>query len=74
MDSLNHDNQADVIVAFNSIAKCLDDLLNIYTPSFEGMVKQIYSPELQLDKANNTDSRSPLFRLTSFYCKWICFF
>ena len=26
IDSLNHDNQADVIEAFNSTSKCLDDL------------------------------------------------
>ena len=29
MDSLNHDNQADVIKAFNSTSRYLDDLLNI---------------------------------------------
>ena len=44
MDSLNHDNQADVIEAFNSTSRYLDDLLNIYNPYFEGMVKQIYPP------------------------------
>ena len=31
MDSLNHDNQADVIEAFNSTSRYLDDLLNIKT-------------------------------------------
>ena len=29
MDSLNHDNQADVIEAFNSTSRYLDDLLTI---------------------------------------------
>ena len=29
MDSLNHDNQADVIEAYNSTSRYLDDLLNI---------------------------------------------
>ena len=38
MDSLNHDNQADVIEAFNSTSRYLDDLLNIDNPYFEGMV------------------------------------
>ena len=33
MDSLNHDNQADVIEAFNSTSRYLDDLLNIDNPS-----------------------------------------
>ena len=41
MDSLNHDNQADVIEAFNSTSKYLDDHLNIDNPYFEGMVNQI---------------------------------
>ena len=45
MDSLNHDNQADVIEAFVPTFRFLDDLLNIDNPYFEGMVKQIYPPE-----------------------------
>ena len=56
MDSLNHDNQADVIEAFNSTSRYLDDLLNIDNPYFEGMVNQIYPPELQLNKANISDT------------------
>ena len=34
MDSLNHDNQPDVIEAFNSTSRYLDDLLNIDNPFF----------------------------------------
>ena len=45
MDSLNHDNQADVIEAFNSTSRYLEDNLNIGNPYFEGMVNQIYPPE-----------------------------
>ena len=37
----------------------LDDLLNMDNPYFESMVKQIYLPELQLNKANNTDTEAP---------------
>ena len=62
-DSLNHDNQADVIEAFNSTSRYFDDLLNIGNPYFEGMVKQIYPPELQLNKANNTNTESPFLDL-----------
>ena len=47
MDSLSHDNQADVIEAFNSTPRYLDDLLNIDNPYFEGMVNQIYPSESQ---------------------------
>ena len=42
MDSLNHDNQAGVIEAFNSTSRYLDDLLNNDNPYFEAMVNQIY--------------------------------
>ena len=63
MDSLNHDNQADVIEAFNSTSRYLDDLLNIDNPYFEGMVNQIYPPELQLNKANISDTEAPFIDL-----------
>ena len=52
MKYLSSDNQTDVIKALNSTFRYLDDLLNIDNPYFEGMVKQIYPPELQLNKAN----------------------
>ena len=63
MDSLNHDNQADVIEAFNSTSRYLDDLLNIDNPYFEGMVNQIYPPELQMNKANISDTEAPFLDL-----------
>ena len=63
MDSLNHDNQADVIEAFNSTSRYRDDLLNIDNPYFEGMVNQIYPPELQLNKANISDTDAPFLDL-----------
>ena len=66
MDSLNQDNQADVIEAFNSTSRYLDDLLNIDNPYFEGMVNQIYPPELQLNKANISDTEAPFFRFTRY--------
>ena len=63
MDSLNHNNQADVIEAFNSDSRYLDDLLNIDNPYFGGMVNQIYPPELQLNKANISDTEAPFLDL-----------
>ena len=63
MDSLNHNNQADVIEAFNSTSRYLDDLLNIDNPYFEGMVNQIYPPELQLSKANISDTQASFLDL-----------
>ena len=57
MDSLIQDNQADVIEAFNSTSRYLDDLLNI------GLFNQIYPPELQLNKANISDTEAPFLDL-----------
>ena len=48
--------QTDIIEAFNSTSRYLDDLLNIDTPYYEQMVGQIYPTELQLNKANSSDS------------------
>ena len=48
MRSLSDDTQADVIEAFNSTSKYLDELLKIDNLYFEGMVSQIYPAELQL--------------------------
>ena len=55
--SLSDDYQADIIEAFNSTSRYLDDILIIDNPSFEGMVNQIYPHELQLNKANATDTK-----------------
>ena len=52
MLSLSDNNQTDIIKAFNSTSRYLDDLLNIDNPYFEQMVGQIYPTELQLNKAN----------------------
>ena len=41
MKDLSSDNQADVIRAFNSTSRHLDNLLSIDNPYFEGMVNQI---------------------------------
>ena len=62
MDFLNHDNQADVIEAFNSTFRYLDDLLNVDNP-FECMVNQIYPPELQFNKVNISDTEAPFLDL-----------
>ena len=66
MKDLSSDNQADVIKAFNSTSRYLDDLLNIDNPYFEGMVNQIYPSELQLNKANISDTEAPFLDLHLF--------
>ena len=52
MMSLSADKDAEIIEAFHSTSRYLDDLLNIDSTYFDGMVKYIYSSEFQLDKAN----------------------
>ena len=56
MLSLSGDNQSDVIEAFNSTFRYPDDLLNIDNNFFDSMVNRIYPSELQLNKANVSDT------------------
>ena len=46
-----------------SSSRYLDELLNIENPYFEGMVNRIYPAELQLNKANTSDTEAPLLDL-----------
>ena len=57
------DNQADVIKAFNLPSRYLDDLLKFDNPYFEGIVNQIYPPELQLNTAKTSDTEAPFLDL-----------
>ena len=61
--SPSDNNQTDIIEAFNSTSRYLDDLLNIVNPYFEPMVGQIYPTELQLNKANSSDTEAPFLDL-----------
>ena len=63
MLSLSDNNQTDIIEVFNFTSRYLDDLLNIDNPYFEQMVGQIYPTELQLNKANSSDTEAPLLDL-----------
>ena len=46
MVSLSDDKQADIIDAFNTTSRCLDDILNINNVYFDTMVSQICHSEL----------------------------
>ena len=63
MTSLSDIKQVEIIEAFKSTSRYLDDLLNVDNPHFEGMVSRIYPPELQLNKANTSDTEAPFFDL-----------
>ena len=58
-----NNNQTDIIEAFNSTSRYLDDLLNIDNPYFEQMIGQIYPTELQLNKANSSNTEAPFLDL-----------
>ena len=63
MTSLSDVKQAEIIEAFKSTSRYLDDLLNIDNPYFDGMVNCIYLHELQLNKANTSDTEAPFLDL-----------
>ena len=67
MKSLSQENQAEIIGAFNSTSKYLDDLLNIGNIYFDQMVGRTYPTELQLNKANSSDTEAPFFGFESMY-------
>ena len=60
--SLSADKDAEIIEAFNSTSRYFD-VLNIDNTYFDGMVNQIYPPELQLNKANSSDTEAPFLDL-----------
>ena len=56
MMSLSDYKQADRIDAFNTTSRYLDDILNLNNLYFDNMVCQVYPTELQLNKANTSDT------------------
>ena len=61
MVSLSDDKQADIIGiigASNTASRYLYDILSIYKVYFDNMVSQIYPSELQLNKANISDTEA----------------
>ena len=63
MKPVSRENQAHIIVAFNSTSRYLDDLLNIDNIYFDQMVNRIYPTELQLNRANSSDTEAPFLDL-----------
>ena len=63
MMSLSYDKQADIIDAFNTTSRYLDDILNINNVYFDNKVSQIYPSELQLNKANTSGKESAFLDL-----------
>ena len=63
MLSLSDNNQTDIIEAFNSTSRYLDDLLNIDNSYFEQIESQIYPTELQLNNTNSSDTEASFLDL-----------
>ena len=57
------DKQADVIDGFNTTSRYLDDILNINNVFFDNMVSKICPSELQLNKANTSDTEAAFLDL-----------
>ena len=58
MKSLTKEKRYDLIDAFKQTSRYLDDLLNIDNIHFEHMVHRIYPAELQINKANASDTEA----------------
>ena len=63
MMSLSDDKQADGIDVLNTTSRYLDDILNINNVYCDIMVSQIKPPELQLNKANTSDTKAAFLDL-----------
>ena len=63
MVSLSDDQQADIIDAFNTTSRYLDDNFNINSVYFDNMVSQIQPSELIINKANTSDTKAAFLKL-----------
>ena len=58
MMCLSDVKKADIIDAFNTTSRYLDDMININSVYYDTMLSQKYLSELQLNKANTSDYTS----------------
>ena len=58
MMSLSDDQQAYIIQGFNTSSRYLDDILSIHNTLLDDILIQMYSSELQLNKANTSDTKA----------------
>ena len=62
--------QSEVIEVFNSTSRYLEDLLNIDNNIVDNMVNHFYPSELQLNKANVSDTEASFFGFTFICIRW----
>ena len=63
MMSFSEEKQSEVIEAFSSTSRHLDDFLNIGNGYFDGLISQIYPSELQLNKGNFSGTEATFWDL-----------
>ena len=63
MMSLSVENKSEIIEAFSLTSRYLDGLLNVDNTYYDGLISQIYPPELQLNKANSSDTEATFLEL-----------
>ena len=64
MMSLSDDKQVDITDAFNTTSRYLEDnILNLNNVYLDNIVSQIYPSELQLNKANTSDTKAAFLDL-----------
>ena len=61
--SLSDDKQADIIDASNTTSRYLDIILNINSIYFNNVISQVCPSELQLNRANTSDTEASLMDL-----------
>ena len=61
--SLSEEKQSEVIEAFSSTSRYLDDLLNTGNNYYDGLISQIYPSERLLNKANCFETEAPFLYL-----------
>ena len=68
MMSLFDDKQVDIVDAFNTTSRYLDDILNINNVYFDNIVSHKYPSELQLNKAKTSDTEAAFF---TCFCQFL---
>ena len=63
MMSISINKQADIIAAFNTTFRYLDDILNINNVYFDNKVSRIYPSELHLNTTHTSDTKASFLDL-----------
>ena len=63
MSNLHKSKRYDLIDMFNDTSRYLDDIFTLDNPEFEKHIPDIYSTELQLNKANTSDKETSFLDL-----------